>query len=221
MLNLAEEILLIALDDNTGELLPMPVRSLDIALAGALLMELVFKEHVTVTEAGVHVDKPSLTGDSMLDHALEHIPEAEEGALLPTELVLKEIAGPKNSLKNMLCEILVGKNILRQEDEKHFFNLFTRSSYPMVDASQEYAARDHIRKVVLDESVKPKPRDIVIVTLVSTCKLGKDVFSEEELEAARPRIESIKDMDILGRVLADAVSEVQQSIAQIISLSGM
>lgn len=221
MLSLAEEILLIALDDDTGELLPMPVRALDIALAGALLMELVFKDYVTITVEGVHIVNPSTSGDLMLDHALAHIPEPDDNQLLPTELVLKEIAGPKNSLKNMLCEVLVEKNILRKEDEKHFFNLLTKSSYPMVDATHEYAARDHIRKVVLEDTRTPNSRDIVIVTLVSTCKLGKDVFTEEELEMARPRIEAIKNMDILGKVLADAISEVQQSIAQIISLSGM
>ena len=39
-LTLAEQLLLLALDDETGKLLSLPDRSLDYALAGAILADL-------------------------------------------------------------------------------------------------------------------------------------------------------------------------------------
>ena len=48
-LALAEQLLLLALDDETGKLLPLPDRSLDYALAGAIIADLARVGRLMVT----------------------------------------------------------------------------------------------------------------------------------------------------------------------------
>ena len=40
MLRFAEELLLLLLDEQSGDLMPLPAQTMDLALAGAVLMDL-------------------------------------------------------------------------------------------------------------------------------------------------------------------------------------
>ena len=76
-LRFSEELLLLALDDATGKLHPLPERALDLAIVGALLMELAFRNQIDT-------DNKNLT--ILNREATDHDPSAD--------LVLHREIGP-------------------------------------------------------------------------------------------------------------------------------
>ena len=64
--------------------------------------------------------------------------------------------------------------------------------------------RSRISKAIFYNEI-PSPRDVVIVCLLDTCNILRYIFEfDEESEA---RVEQILKMDLLGRAIAEAVSE--------------
>ena len=74
MLRFAEEILVLVLDEARGELAPaLPERSFDLALAGAVLMDLALEDRIdTDLERLMLVDSTPL-GDDILDPTLAEV----------------------------------------------------------------------------------------------------------------------------------------------------
>ncbi|HSH09562.1 MAG TPA: GPP34 family phosphoprotein, partial [Oceanipulchritudo sp.] len=58
-LTLAEQLLLLALDDATGRLRPLPDRALDYALAGAILADLARVGRISMTRDTLAVIDPN------------------------------------------------------------------------------------------------------------------------------------------------------------------
>ena len=84
MLRFAEEIMLLLLDDTSGDFAPVSELSLQCALAGAVLMDLALENRIdTDTERLILLDKTP-TGDDLLDPTLANIAESTaEGAVPP------------------------------------------------------------------------------------------------------------------------------------------
>jgi hypothetical protein len=73
MLTLAEELLLLALDDESGSVEPAASGSLQYGLAGALLVELVIAGRLRLEGGGLVVADGSPTGDAVLDEVIGRI----------------------------------------------------------------------------------------------------------------------------------------------------
>ena len=68
-----------------------------------------------------------------------------------------------------------------------------------------------LRQIVLSDEI-PDPRDLVLVCLIDACALMGFVLSEQELEAATPRIEQLRKMDLIGQAVTRAASETEAII---------
>lgn len=217
MLTLAQEILLIALDDDTGKLTSLPDYSLDIVLAGALCMDLVFSKKISISSNGLRVLDTACTKDASLDYALDCLPRDEEWHSIDT--CLQKMAGPIDSLSELICKQLVSKKILRKEEEKYFF-FFTTTSYPMIDGTQEQKSRALTRLLLLEKPITSlQSRDIALIGLLSNGSLLSSLLKESEIELFQEKIESIKKLDIVHEAVRLAVESLQKSIAGIISSS--
>ena len=70
-MTLLEEFLLLALDDQTGQLHPLAPSTLDCAVAGTILMDLTLRNHIDNDLRDMFVVDQSPTGDNILDPALQ------------------------------------------------------------------------------------------------------------------------------------------------------
>lgn len=219
MLNLAEEILLIALDDKTGRLVALPTFALDISLAGAILMELILIKKISITGNGLKILERTPTGDSLIDYALDCLP-IETEPYYQTEACLQSVAQREGDLVDILARHLVAKKILKKDIENKLWILKT-TVYPMIQGEQEKESRQHIRAIILNEETIPNSRDIVLVSLLDSAHLLQEVLTSDELEMHAFRINKIKQMDILGQAVLAAIDQIQTAIARLISLAGM
>lgn len=217
MLTFAEEITLLALDDKTGTLLHLPERSLDFALSGALMLELAFKSRLDTDDAFVEIISREPTGNAMLDQAMRLIPDTPN---LTIQSALARIAKKGDHWESKTLESLVQKGVLMRKEDK-FLWVMRERTYPVIDDKKVKEVHDRIRAVVMDLSAIPSPRDVVIIALMNACELTSAVFSADEAEKYRDRIDNISKMDAIARAVAHSISEIQNAILEVIAYSGI
>jgi hypothetical protein len=218
VLRFAEEILLLALDEKTGRLHPLPERALEFALAGAVLAELATVHRVETNATTLTVKDSSPTGDPFLDEALHFLPKDEPTMTL--QKAVARIALQADKLKPLLYADLVQKGILQQQDKKFLWALRERR-YPTIDDREEREARARIRDIVLNPAAVPGPQDVVLIGLMDACDLDIFIFTPEELERSAERIKQISRQDSIVAALTRAIGEMQQAILDVIAYSGM
>ena len=145
---LAEDLLLLLLNDVTGKPLVDSTR-LDLALSGAVMLELATLGRVDVTGPGEQVKAgrlvvrdPNPTGDPILDEALRHAegmgPKKPQSAL----------SGLGKGLRQELLNRLTSRGVLRYE-EGRVLGLFPTRAWPAVDDVHERRVRGGLHDVLV------------------------------------------------------------------------
>lgn len=216
-LTLAEQLLLLALDDETGKLLPLPDRALDYALAGAVLADLTRVGRVQVRRDDIEIVDPTPVESKPEDFGLRELVEAEVTSLRGA---LSHLAGDAHGLRKRLTDQLVEKGVLREED-KEFLWVFHFSRYPLADPTSESAVKQRLRNRIRMKDAPMAEMDHVLISLVHVCQLESLLFADAELEAYQERIADISSHDRIGKAVMDCLEEIQKAILEIRTYSGM
>lgn len=203
-LSLYEEVLLLALDDDTGRTPPgLPYTS---AMAGAILAELTFRSRVTVNEAGgravVQCADPSGVGDPLLDDALARIVATDP----PEELSvwIRRLLADRG-LKTRASLRLVERGILREEEGTLLF--FTRKGYPAADPEPERRVVERLRAAIFTDAEEVDARTRVLLSLARSAGLLRRVFGRAGVETRARQIDSL----LSGAGVSSAVREVLET----------
>jgi hypothetical protein len=158
---IAEDLLLVLLDDETGK---PQTQQLQIALGGAVLVELAVDGTVEVVEsdslwrsAKVYPVEGARPGDPLLQTAWETVREKERSAQSLVEKLGK-------GLSDTLCQRLVDRGILERVDDK-VLGLFPRTRWPARDTSHEDDVRRALTAVLVDDA-EPDARTGALVALL-------------------------------------------------------
>ena len=207
MLSIAEEIVLLALDDETGKpSTRLPVHSLRNAVSGALLMDLAFENRIDTDLHRLIVISAAPLGEPVLDDVLTQIAREEERE---TGHWVSLFAGEYEALQQQLLNRLVARGILSQREGRLSWLVGVRR-YPTVDDRPQRDVKQRITDTLASEVI-PHPRDIAIICLADACGLWRSVVDERELADAKPRIEQIVKMDLIGRSVTRTIRELQDA----------
>ena len=210
MLTFAEEILLLLLDDETGEFVPAPAWSRQSALAGAVLMDLALQNRIDTDLRKLFVVDPSPTGDDLLDPILAEI--VAENEIHDARHWVEHLAAEKAGwIQTHSLACLVKRGILESERGRLLWAFRVRR-YPTIDDKAEREVKLRIMQVLFSEAI-PSPRDIVIICLADACRLFHQIMSKREVEQARERIDVVRRMDLIGQAVANAVRGIETSTA--------
>jgi Golgi phosphoprotein 3 len=182
--SLPEELLLLALHDDKGSVIPAAARVLNGALIGAVLMELGLLGRLREDHNGALLADPTPTGNQILDEASAWIAQADRPRM-PSYWVGR-LAGRMPRLKDRLLEQLVSRGILERR-ERRILWLFPSRSFPLADAAVEQQTRERLRAVVLDGQ-SPDQRTSALLGLVRACNLTDELFAPHERSQAKRRI---------------------------------
>ncbi|MGA1204487.1 MAG: GOLPH3/VPS74 family protein [Opitutales bacterium] len=216
-LTLAEQLLLLALDDETGKLLPLPDRALDYAIAGAIIADLSRIGRVLVGKDSIEVVDPTPVYSKPEDLGLLDMNQANVSSLRGA---LSHLAGDAHGLRQRVIDQLVEKGVLRKEG-KEILWIFHVSRYPLADPLRENAIKQRLRNRIRDDSLTMRNRDHVLISLVHACQLESLLLSPEEKEKYGPRISEIANSDRIGHAVEDCLEEIQKAILEIRTYSGM
>ena len=214
MLRLAEEIQLLILDNNNGDVLSsLSPHSLNAVFAGAVLMDLALENRIDTDLERLMLADSTPVGDKLLDSVLVDI--AKESDSHPIDYWLERTMRQGDDIRRQVLAKLVERGILKSDDNAFFFlsNRVSRSRYyPVVDGKATEEVTFRIMRLLFSDDI-PDPRDIVIVSLAAASGVFGRILSQEELAEAQPRIDLISKMDLIGQSVARAVT--QQRMASI------
>jgi hypothetical protein len=194
---IAEDFLLLAVDDETGK--TANVDNLGVRLAGALLADLAAANKTLMRgapEAGATKEEREKAGDTAilvtdnaptghvaLDAALQAVLDTPEA---PARKVVEAIS---DKAEDNLLAALVERGILEKEESK-LFRMLPITRWPAADSSHEVALRANLTKILL-EGAEPDERTATLISLLHGSGLVSGLVGKEQRKAAEERAEEI------------------------------
>ena len=211
MIRLAEEILLLILDDEHGDLSAgySPHR-LDVVVAAAVLMELALEGRIdTDLELLFLVDSTPL-GDDLLDPTLADIaagPSDRDAAFW-----IQRTAEHGGEIRELVLSRLVDQGILERRAGSVFLSRFVARSrmYPAVDGRQVEEVRLRLMRELFGDEI-PDPRDGLLICLSDASGFLDRLLAPAEKVQVKDRLDLIRQLDLLGRSLFGAVAKMRES----------
>ena len=208
MLRFAEELLVLITDAENRDPVHIPDRTLNYALAGAVLMDLALEDRIDTDMDALYVTDPTPVGDDLLDPALEEI--VEEPDTLPTETWIARLAERGGDLRALAMDRLVAAGILEVDDGGVFSisRWVARSRrYPTLDGKAGREIQSRMMGLLLTDEV-PSPRDAVIISLAHACGVFRRMLTPSEYAEVEERIELISGLELVTRATAAAIRNV-------------
>lgn len=205
-LTLPEEILLLALREEDGRFIDLPGRSLDHALAGAVLMELCLRGKIDIDLQRLVCVDPSPMEDDLLDPVLKAI--AEVSAAHSAQHWIRTLVRDAPEINRRVIDRLVRRNILQQE-ASGLRRALRRGRHPLADQRWQREVRQRVLGVIMSGEI-PLPRDIVIIALAEACTVFDALIDEAKMPEARARILEIAGMDLLALSMLEVLVGLQR-----------
>ncbi|MCY3634476.1 MAG: cytochrome P450 [bacterium] len=205
-LTLLDELVLTLLNEESGYFRQVPGWNLNCAVVGAALAELSLIYRIDTDMESLILLDQTRTGDPCLDPVLSEI--AREPVQRNAQYWIERLAPQADAIIDTTLARLVDMKIL-QHHEGDFWSLAQGAWKSGFHTSSEVGTavefvKTRISRAIFNNEI-PGPRDVVIICLIDTCDVLRYIFElDEESEA---RVEQICKMDLIGRSIADAVSE--------------
>lgn len=197
-LTLAEEYLLLALDDDKGSFAAWVGHG----LAGAMLVDLIDRGRLALEGKTVTVVETAATGDDALDQALALLAAAHRPQTLATWVLQLAARG---EFRQALTDRLVGAGVLRREEHR-FLRIFPYSRYPEQQHGPEGEIIARLRSVLL-AGAEMDVRAAALIALLDSSFLLRAVVDDAERNSARERIAEARDRAVVGDAIAAALDE--------------
>lgn len=209
---IAEDLLLLLLDDDTGKLTgtsyPQP------ALGGALLIELALVEAVAVEEKkGLWKSakvRPTTAApdDAVLRAGYELVAEKERGA---QDLVDRLGKG----LKEQLADRMVERGVLERREDK-VLGMFPRTRWPAADRTHEEQVRRALTAVLVS-GAEPDQRTAALVAVLSAIDKAHKIVDHQGMSSrdVRKRAKQISEGAWAAKAVRDAISASTAAIAAV------
>jgi hypothetical protein len=215
---IAEEFLLLALDDISGKW-TMAGESLEPALAAALVVELALAERIGVGPRSpgsrgrgrVWIVNPAPTDDPELDALLEVLAR-RDGAKLTDLISPVSTRRISKGLPDRLIARLVARGVLAVDDRK-VLGLFPTRTYPARDPEPEEEVRRRLQAALAGGETPTERTTALIALLNATNHVPKVVHGDKRLLVARAK--QLTDGDWAAKAVRDVIEEVWGTIAAI------
>lgn len=210
-LSLTEELLLVALDDDTGRLIELLPFSLETAIAAALVMDLTLAARIDTDPTHLFVLSAAPTGNAILDDVLARVP-AEPQPLSSAEW-LRRLAVPGPELRDRILARLVERGVL-QSVEKRLLWVFKTRVYPPTSGLEEREVKSRVMTLLNNDDI-PEARDAMLVGLLRATGIMERLLSEMEYQRLRARIDHVSSLEEVSRALTQEVAELYVLLASV------
>jgi hypothetical protein len=207
---LAEDLLLLLLDDESGKFLLDGLR-LDRVLAGALLLDLVLAERVSSPtperrfgQDRLVIENRTPLGDPLLDEALTRLDGRRPPAA--ARAVEKWVKGTRQAVLTRIVEA----GLVRAE-HRTVLGLFPVSRWPAVRPEHEAAVRRELHGVLL-EGRDPTPRIAAVVALLLAVDVLPKVVPGSDRRALVRRAKEVAEGDWAATAVRKAVDAIRAGI---------
>jgi golgi phosphoprotein 3 len=195
MLSLPEEVLVLALDDQKGTIIPVAEKPLSMALISAALSELCLRHKIRIDEYSmVSVLDTTETGEPLLELILARMRQQTHEQ--PAAYWLQSLGSLGQSAVDLVRDSLVRKGVLKIETTRKLL-IFTEERALNRNDLYERSIRERVRNAVLNGGPADE-RTMALIGLVKMAQLTETVFGFEDATRARARIDEMTTPQAAG-----------------------
>ena len=209
---LAEELLLLAYDDQTGKATGSRI-GLDLGMAAAVLVDLALAGRIAYVDGFLTVNDPTPTGDKIADAVLARA--AEDEPHTPAQWVQRL----RHRLRTRVLEDLVARGVVHDVDETQMGVIHVHR-YPTTDKAYETEIRTRLAAALTSDEV-PDERTAALATLLTAIRMEPALrLPPAETARAHQRLEEIASGAGFsgGASLEDSI--VRPSVALVVATLG-
>lgn len=210
-LTLADEIAVLMLRDDTGEIRTECIDVANIAIVGGILMELSMRGRIDTDLKSLFIVDPNPVGDDLLDRMLQGIDPAERR---PSAWWIERLSRESPDLLSKILERLVQAGILLVENRRYLW-IFSRRAYPQNTGREEREAKARLASIIYSNEL-PAPRDTQLLGLAQASGVLSVIFPAEEMNKAAPRIAEVVALEEIGRSVGAVASDLRTALATIV-----
>jgi hypothetical protein len=210
---LAEELLLLAYDDETGKATGSRI-GLDLGMAAAVMVDLALAGRIAYVDGYLKVIDRTPTGDEIADAVLAKA-DADDQPHTPAQWLQRL----RHRLRTRVLEDLVARGVVRDVDETQLEYIHVHR-YPTVDPAVEAEIRKRLGEALMSEGA-PDERTAALCTLLTACRMEPALrLPPEEASKAHARLEAIANGAGFagGTNLEDSI--VRPSVALVVATLG-
>ncbi len=208
---IAEELLLICLDNDTGRR-TLGTDRLDPALAGALLAELALMERIGVTaddegwlkRGRITITNLKPTDDVELDRALQVLTQREGKKVkdLVSGLSLKPLS---KGLRLRLLGRLAAAGVLTEHHGK-VLGLFPHRTWPLLDPAPEEEVRRRLQSALV-VGLTPTERTVSLIGLLHATRHVAKAVPSDEPKMVKARAKALAEGDWVAKAVKQAIDD--------------
>jgi hypothetical protein len=208
-ITLAEEIMLLSLDDESGSVKQRQAAGW--AVAGGILLELVLAERVSVAGKYLELADTTPTGEHLLDSRTALIKTWMRGRSKRrvTEWLTKDQAKAVRAALESLCE-----RGMVVEEKRKALGVFPIRRYPEADGAVEGELRERLRAVVLD-GAEPDMRTAGLIALIHSAKLHGLAFPDGPREQVAARMAEVAAGQWAAESVRAAIRDMQAAMVAV------
>ena len=202
MLTMLEEVVLLAVDEQTGHLRSTREFGTSYALVGALFFDLALARKIDTDTEAIHIVDRTPTGNATLDRVLAQM--AQKPQLTTVRAWIEEIFMRRDDLEAQALGSLIQQGVLRHEKSKRLW-IIDVERFPMVDNQPQQHVKLRLAQAILTDAI-PDTRDIMLVSIAEACGLLGYVLSDTQLDSRRARIQTLCNLETISRNVSDAIA---------------
>jgi Golgi phosphoprotein 3 len=206
-LTLADEIVILMLDNETGNIKPDFRAVARVAIAAGALMELALIGRVDSDLQSLFAVNPEPVGDIFLDDILSVI--VGEKNKYPSAWWVDHLARADSDLVAQVRSRLVDAGVLLEERRSDQFFYMGRA-YVLSSGREKREVKVRLMSILFKNEV-PDSRDILLLGLVHSTGALSAILSSEEMEKATLRIEEFTALEDIGRAVEAVAGRARDS----------
>ena len=210
MLTMLEEVVLLAVDEKSGQLRSTREFGTAYALVGAVFFDLALQRKIDTDLETVHIIDATPTGNATLDRVLAAM--ALRPDLTTVRGWIEEMFLRRQDLEGEALASLIERGVLRHELSKRLW-IIDVERFPMTDKRQQQHVKLRLAQAILTDEI-PDTRDIMLVSIAEQCGLLGYVLSSAELANRKQRVAMLCNLETISRTVAEAILNLDASLRQ-------
>lgn len=210
MLSMLEQVVLLAVDEQTGYLESPRAFGMAYALAGAVFFDLALARKIDTDTDEIRILDSNPSRNPIWDRVLSRMREHPE--IRTVRDWIEALFRSNDDLEGEALASLIAQGILRLEKSKRFW-IIGVERFPLVDGLPRNHVRERLARAILADDI-PDTRDIMLVSIAGQCGLLPFVLSETQLAARRERIAVLSNLETISRKVSAAIAGLDSSLRQ-------
>ncbi|UJB40267.1 GOLPH3/VPS74 family protein [Streptomyces sp. A1-5] len=208
-ITLAEEIMLLCLDDESG--VPEQRRAAGWAAAGGILLELVLAGRASVEGKYLKLTDRTPTGERLLDDRMALLDAWLRGR--EKRRVTEWLKRERGKAGDAAVESLCARGVLAEQQHRAL-GLFPTRRYPEADGAPEKELRQRLQAVVLDGAT-PDERTAGLIALIHAAKLHRLACPDVPRKQVADRMAEIASGQWAAESVRAAIRDMQAVMAAV------